>query len=137
MHKLTFSLQYTFDGYLHIIYTGQDFDILNTGMVYTGKEILAMLYDNKNVNAWGMIGVLIAYIIFFRVVHYAIFLYASLPFLASNKPDDEGRADIAKDLDDLTGLGVSMQPRSKKEGGNYVPVSNHGQERRDVAGEMV
>jgi hypothetical protein len=81
-------LQYTFDGYLHIIFISQDFDILNTGMVITGKQILDQVYNNKDVNAWGMIGVLIAYIIFFRLAHYGLFLYASLPFLTTAAPSD-------------------------------------------------
>jgi hypothetical protein len=64
-----------------MIYYTQDFDVLNTGYVISGRDILSQLYDNRDVNAWGMIGVLIAYIVFFRLVHYGLFLYASLPFL--------------------------------------------------------
>lgn len=52
-------------------------------MVLSGKDILRQVFDNKNINAWGMIGVLIAYIILFRLVHYALFLYSSLPFLST------------------------------------------------------
>ncbi len=71
-----------------MIFSSQDFDVQNTGMVISGKDILIQLFDNKNVNAWGMIGVLIAYIVLFRLVHYALFLYSSLPFLSNN--DDSG-----------------------------------------------
>ncbi len=78
-------VQYSFDGYLHMIFYSQDFDILDTGMKISGKEILAQLFHNKNVNAWGMIGVLIAYIALFRLVHYGLFLYVSMPFLGAGK----------------------------------------------------
>ena len=56
---------------------------LRRGLKVTGKHILAQLYNNHNVNAWGMIGVLLAYIALFRLVHYGLFLYASLPFLSA------------------------------------------------------
>lgn len=77
--------QYTFDGYLNMIFISQDFDVQTTGIVVSGKDILIQLFDNKNVNAWGMIGVLIAYIVFFRLVHYGLFLRSSLPFLSKNE----------------------------------------------------
>ena len=47
--------------------------MLDTGLKVTGKQILAQLYNNHNVNAWGMIGVLLAYIALFRLVHYGLF----------------------------------------------------------------
>lgn len=50
-------------------------------MVVTGRDVLAQLFNNKDVNAWGMIGVLLAYIALFRLVHYGLFLHASSPFL--------------------------------------------------------
>lgn len=68
-----------------MIFSSQDFDVQQTGMVISGKDILVQLFDNKNVNAWGMIGVLIAYIVLFRLVHYGLFLYSSLPFLSNNE----------------------------------------------------
>lgn len=74
-------MQYSFDGYLRIIFYTQDFDVLDTGMVISGRDVLAVLFNNKDVNAWGMIGVLLAYIALFRLAHYGLFLYASLPFL--------------------------------------------------------
>lgn len=50
----------------------------------SGDEILRNVYDNKDVAAWGMVGVVIAFIVFLRLVHYGIFLYAALPFLNDN-----------------------------------------------------
>lgn len=52
-------------------------------MAISGRDILAVLFNNKDVNAWGMIGVLLAYITLFRLVHYGLFLHASLPFLSA------------------------------------------------------
>lgn len=66
-------------------------------MVLSGKDILSQLFDNKDVNAWGMIGVLIAYIIFFRLVHYALFLYSSRPFLATNEDAGPNKKQGAQD----------------------------------------
>lgn len=95
-----------------MIFISQDFDVQTTGMVISGKDILIQLFDNKNVNAWGMIGVLIAYIALFRLVHYALFLYASLPFLSKN--EDSGA--IKK-----TG---NQEPQMKKD--MYQSVAQHG-----------
>jgi hypothetical protein len=69
---------------VHAIFATQDFDVANTGYSLSGDYVLRNVYDNKDVNAWGMVGVMIAFILFLRFVHYCLFLYASLPFLAGH-----------------------------------------------------
>lgn len=78
-------MQYTFDGYLHMIFANQDFDVLETGFKISGKTVLEDVFGQQpDVNAWGMFGVLVAWILFFRFVHYVLFLRASLPFLKTD-----------------------------------------------------
>ena len=72
-----------------MIYSGQDFSVQGTSLVVTGKQVLDQLYGNRDVNAWGMLGVLVAYILFFRAVHYGLFLYASLPYLTGAQPQQQ------------------------------------------------
>lgn len=67
-----------------MIFHNQEFDGPG-GTEIGGKDILDDVFNNDVTQPWGMIGVLIAYIIGFRLVHYALFLWASWPFLSSGK----------------------------------------------------
>lgn len=76
--------KYSFDGYIHQVFASQDFDVQNFGFQMSGDTILRDVFDNKDVNAWGMVGVLVAYIIGFRLIHYFLFHSASKPFLVKS-----------------------------------------------------
>lgn len=47
----------------------------------TGKQVLDNLFDLKDVNSWGMFGVMLAWIALFRFAHYAVFVYEVSPYL--------------------------------------------------------
>lgn len=80
-------VQYSFDGYLHMIFANQDFKVSGTPYTISGKTVLVDVFGQKSdVNAWGMFGALIAWVLFFRTVHYLLFLYASAPFLKKDEP---------------------------------------------------
>lgn len=74
--------KYSFDGYIHMVFASQTFDVQNFGFTMSGNTILKDVFDNKNVDGWGMVGVLVAYILLFRIIHYFLFYSASKPFLA-------------------------------------------------------
>jgi len=51
----------------------------------TGKSLLDSLYDLKHVNAWGMFGVLLLWVVFFRFTHYFFFYLDVKPYLVKRK----------------------------------------------------
>ena len=73
--------RYSFDGYLWQIYSTQTFDVSGSTATITGKQILSTIFDLKDVNSWGEFGILIAWIVFFRITHYIGFLNDVYPYL--------------------------------------------------------
>jgi len=57
------------------------------GMKLSGKDFLKQQYDLSDVNSWGMFGALLAWIMLFRIAHYAVFTYEVLPYLAKPSTD--------------------------------------------------
>ena len=51
--------------------------------------------QDPDVSAWGMFGVLVAWIAFFRVVHYLLFLRASAPFLKTSEASNKVSSTLA------------------------------------------
>jgi hypothetical protein len=80
--------QYSFDGYLHMIFASQDFEVSGYApLSISGEDVLVDVFgQERDVSPWGMFGVLVAWVIFFRLVHYALFLRASAPFLKKTAP---------------------------------------------------
>lgn len=66
-----------------MIFADQDFKVPGfPGVVISGKDVLEDVFgQERDVSAWGMFGVLVAWIFFFRFVHYVLFHNASAPFL--------------------------------------------------------
>jgi len=62
-------LYYSIRGFTTMIFEGRTFQPGNV----SGKEILDRYFNISNVNAWGMIGVLLAYVVLFRCVQYFLF----------------------------------------------------------------
>jgi hypothetical protein len=65
--------QYSFDGYVYQVYHSQTFTSM--GMEFSGDYVLDTVFNNRNTNSWGMFGVLIAWTMFFKVVHYSLYYY--------------------------------------------------------------
>lgn len=66
-------MQYSFDGYVYQVYHSQTFT--GMGMEFSGDSILDTVFNNRNTNSWGMFGVLVAWTMFFKVVHYCLYYY--------------------------------------------------------------
>ena len=74
--------KYGYDGYLHVVFSGEDFDVMDTGTTMSGKTILEDVYGQSgDVNAWGMLFVVFAFIILFRIIHYGLFYRATKAFI--------------------------------------------------------
>ena len=52
----------------------------------SGEDVLDQVFDLRDVNSWGMFGVLLAWIALFRLSHYAVFLYDVYPYLQQKAP---------------------------------------------------
>lgn len=65
------------------MFYSQDFDITgeSTGMELSGEDVLDSIFDLRDVNSWGMFGVLLAWIALFRFGHYFIFMMDVRPYL--------------------------------------------------------
>lgn len=77
--------KYSFDGYVRKIFLNQTFDIdAIPGATMTGSELLSQVFkQDEDLNAWSMIAVLLGWIVFFRVAHYAMFSWELLPFITT------------------------------------------------------
>lgn len=71
-----------------MIFYNQDFEVNHSGNEVSGEYILDSLYSNKDVNGWGMIGAVLAYIALFRIVHFGLFYMASEPYLVKSGKKD-------------------------------------------------
>jgi ABC-type multidrug transport system ATPase subunit len=103
--------KYSFDGYLHVIFKDQIF--LESGSspptYIRGDDLLKHQYNRKGCKAWVMFGVLLAWVVALRLLHYGIFTYHVLPFLPSH---DDYSIEVSDDDDKSTSseaydLGVS------------------------------
>ena len=58
-----------------MVFKGQDFYVTGTNpAVYiTGTDILSQAFSLDNVNAWGMFGVLMGYVLILRAAQYYLF----------------------------------------------------------------
>jgi ABC-2 type transporter len=110
--------KYSFDGYLHVIFDDQIF--LESGSspptYIQGDDLL-----DHGCEAWVMFGVLLAWVVALRLLHYGIFTYHVLPFLPSHKEvptleeECESLSLIISDMDDdCTGddVNVGVSPRT-------------------------
>lgn len=75
--------KYSFDGYLWQIYNNQDFYNAQFQISISGKTLLDSLYGLTDVNSWAMFGVLLAWVILFRITHYFLFYSDVAPYLRS------------------------------------------------------
>jgi hypothetical protein len=74
--------KYGYDGYLYIVFSGVDFDIMSTGTTMSGATILETVYGQSgNVQPWGMLFVVFAFVLLFRIIHYGLFHRATKAFL--------------------------------------------------------
>lgn len=74
--------KYGYDGYLYIVFSGVDFDIMSTGTTMSGATILETVYGQSgNVQPWGMLFVVFAFVLLFRIIHYGLFHHATKAFL--------------------------------------------------------
>jgi hypothetical protein len=80
-----------------MIFADQEFKVSGTPYTLSGKDVLVDVFGQKSdVDAWGMFGVLIAWVIFFRAVHYFLFLYASAPFMRKDDSSAVGSNKASK-----------------------------------------
>lgn len=91
-----------------------------SGTQISGKDVLEDVFGQpRNINAWGMFGVLVLWVFFFRFVHYLLFLRASAPFLKkeTTKPASSKQATIpAKTGVTTTDNSVTDTEGKKKDG---------------------
>mmetsp|Transcript_17556 Transcript_17556/g.33104 ORF Transcript_17556/g.33104 Transcript_17556/m.33104 type:complete len:1326 (-) Transcript_17556:147-4124(-) len=74
--------KYGYDGYLYMVFNGVDFDVMSTGTTMSGATILDTVYGQTgNVQPWGMLFVVFAFVMLFRLTHYGLFYHATKAFL--------------------------------------------------------
>lgn len=68
--------KYSFDGYLYQVFHSETFAVSGfPGMTIDGDTVLKDAFGNENVNSWAMLGALLGWMMFFRVIHYVLFRY--------------------------------------------------------------
>ena len=74
-------MYWSFRGFSWQIFSTQDFDITGTSPVQemSGKEILDYFFDLRDINSWGMFGILMAYVIFFRINQHFLLAFQTGP----------------------------------------------------------
>lgn len=78
--------KYAFDGYLHVIFHNQDFDNGNSGDTVSGADVLEFIFgQERDVNAWAMLGVVFVILLAVRVLHFAMLYRSAMPFLTQSK----------------------------------------------------
>lgn len=78
--------KYSFDGYLYQVFHSETFDISGfPGRTIDGDDILDNAFGNSGVEPWSMFGVLLAWMLMFRLVHYALFRYEVRYFVAGRQ----------------------------------------------------
>ena len=74
--------KYGYDGYLYIVFSGVNFDVMDTGATMSGATILDTVYgQSETVQPWGMLFVVFAFNLLFRLIHYGLFYRATKAFL--------------------------------------------------------
>jgi hypothetical protein len=74
--------KYSYDGYLFMVFNGENFDVMDTGATMSGAAILDTVYGQSgNVQPWGMLFVVFAFTLFFRATHFGLFSRATSAFV--------------------------------------------------------
>ena len=75
--------KYSFDGYIYEIFHSQSFSITGTSpkVVVTGDLILDFYFKQVGVKPWVMFGVLVAWVVVIRLLHFCILSYQLRHFL--------------------------------------------------------
>jgi ABC-type multidrug transport system ATPase subunit len=75
--------KYGYDGYLQVVFSGVDFDVMDTGTTMSGTTILDTVYGQSpgSVQPWGMLFAVFAFVLLFRLIHYGLFYRATSAFL--------------------------------------------------------
>ncbi|CAM9559455.1 unnamed protein product [Discosporangium mesarthrocarpum] len=63
--------KYAFEGYLYMVFHGQEYDT-SYGTVSGDAILKGQFAQGPDVNAWGDFGVILAYVLLFRLAHYGI-----------------------------------------------------------------
>jgi ABC-type multidrug transport system ATPase subunit len=78
--------KYSFDGYLYQVFHSETFDVSGfPGITLTGDQILKSAFGNEDVDSWAMFAVLLAWMIFFRLVHFALFRFEVRYFIGNTQ----------------------------------------------------
>jgi hypothetical protein len=85
--------QWSIDGFTWQIYYTQTFKVSGTDTHIDGPDLLEQVFHKYNVHSWGMFGVLIGYVLFFRFSQYLLFAIQTgtitLPFMGSRQTQTE------------------------------------------------
>lgn len=83
--------QWSINGFAWMVFRDQDFEVtgVKPRMEISGKDILDEIFNLRDVSGWGMFGVLMAYVFFFRFNQYFLFAIQTgkirIPFLSKRK----------------------------------------------------
>ena len=67
--------KYSYDGYLYQIFHSQDFRVSGNPNSFSGDQALELFFAQSSMQSWGMFGVLVAWIVLIRIVHYGLFVF--------------------------------------------------------------
>ena len=103
--------KYSFNGYLQVVFKYQTFLVSGSSprTYISGDDLLNSQFNRRDCRAWEMFGVLLAWIVVVRLLHYGIFTYHVLPFLPSREEysipvfEEEGKSS----LNETYNLGLS------------------------------
>jgi ATP-binding cassette subfamily G (WHITE) protein 2 (SNQ2) len=68
-------LRYAFDGYVTQLFQSQLWTVSGTSMTLTGNEVLSLMFHLQDVNSWGMVGVIVAFVFLYRIGQYLLFAW--------------------------------------------------------------
>lgn len=77
--------KYSFDGYVRQMFHNQEFTVGSTGFKISGEYVLENFYDNQDVDSWGMVGAVIAYVFLFRLTHYGLMVMQNWTYLVRDR----------------------------------------------------
>jgi len=112
-------LHWSFNGFTWMIFRGQDFTVSGSDpkIEMTGKQVLDQIFNLRDIPAWGMLGVLLAYVVFFRVSQYFLFALQTnkltIPLLPFKPESSVGTPDaMVSDREEQKGEGYEIVKRS-------------------------
>ena len=104
-------MYWSFRGFTWQIFYTQDFEVTGSDPAYdmSGEDVLSFFFDLRDVNSWGMFGILMGYVILFRATQHFLLAFQtgrrrlprfSFGFLSSDSDGSESEVEKVTEIQD-------------------------------------